>query len=115
MLIRNLWEMVVLSDQRLDYMYEFLSGVLLVGDDILDTMLKTGELSMFEEATRHANRMGARQRARAFRPTRMPVPHAARERKRELPAHARSEGREPPGPVLRGPRELDIVEEEDDS
>ncbi|KAL4786713.1 hypothetical protein BJX76DRAFT_346062 [Aspergillus varians] len=114
MLIRNLWEMVVLSDQRLDYMYEFLSGVLLVGDDILDTMFRAGELSMFEEAARHANRMGKRQRAREFRPTKVPVPRQNGARGRQLPAHARSEGRVrrgPAGPVFRGPSEMNSIVE----
>ncbi|KAL4928263.1 uncharacterized protein BDV17DRAFT_264591 [Aspergillus undulatus] len=118
MLIRNLWTMVALAEQRMDYTYEFLSGVLLIGDDILDTILKAGELSMFEEASRHARRMEERQRAReeeAFRPTKIPVPlkqYSSRS-KWEVPKHARSEKRSLPvsaksSPVGSG---MDILEE----
>ncbi|KAL4750410.1 hypothetical protein BDW72DRAFT_213396 [Aspergillus terricola var. indicus] len=46
MLIRNLWAMVTISDSRLDYTYEFLAGVLLVGDEVLDTMWSAGEMMM---------------------------------------------------------------------
>ncbi|CBF80925.1 predicted protein [Aspergillus nidulans FGSC A4] len=52
MLIRNLWAMVSISDSRLDYTYEFLAGVLLVGDKVLDTMWSAGEMMMYEEARR---------------------------------------------------------------
>lgn len=115
MLVRNLWGLAVSADERLAYMYEFLSQVLLVGDDILDSMLRVGELSMFEEATRHANRMGERQRASGFRPTKVPVPRQQAARGRELPVHAKSEGRirrGGPGPVFTAPREMNIAEEE---
>ncbi|KAL4743207.1 hypothetical protein BDV11DRAFT_202185 [Aspergillus similis] len=44
MLIRNLWAMVTISDSQLDYTYEFLAGVLLVGDEVLDTMWSAGEM-----------------------------------------------------------------------
>lgn len=115
MLVRNLWGLAVSADERLAYMYEFLSQVLLVGDDILDSMLRVGELSMFEEATRHANRMGERQRATWFQPTKVPVPRQQAARGRELPVHAKSEGRirrGTPGPVFTAPREMNIAEEE---
>lgn len=114
MLVRNLWNLSVSADERLAYMYEFLSQVLLVGDDVLDSMLRVGELSMFEEATRHANRMGERQRERGFRPAKVPVPRQQAARGRELPVHAKSEGRirrGHPGPVFTVPREMNIAEE----
>ncbi|KAL3477983.1 hypothetical protein BJX99DRAFT_116300 [Aspergillus californicus] len=53
-LIRNLWAMVILADNRLNYSYEFLSGVILIGDDVLDAMMQMGELAMQEEATARA-------------------------------------------------------------
>lgn len=67
MLIRNLWAMVTISDSRLDYTYEFLAGVLLVGDEVLDTMWSAGEMMMYEEARRRARRMQERERRRAAR------------------------------------------------
>ncbi|KAL4801463.1 hypothetical protein BDV18DRAFT_164980 [Aspergillus unguis] len=87
MLIRNLWAMVVLADERLDYTYEFLSGSLLVGDDVVDTMMMTGELAMSEEATERAKRVQNNRREKAMRddhfPMRMPVPPSQRQRERE--------------------------------
>ncbi|KAL4996173.1 hypothetical protein BDV10DRAFT_202519 [Aspergillus recurvatus] len=47
MLIRNLWVMVNISESRLDYAYEFLAGVLLVGDEVLDTMWSAGEMMIY--------------------------------------------------------------------
>ncbi|KAL4815923.1 hypothetical protein BDW67DRAFT_185363 [Aspergillus spinulosporus] len=67
MLIRNLWAMVTISDSRLDYTYEFLAGVLLVGDEVLDTMWSAGEMMMYEEARRRARRMQERERRRVGR------------------------------------------------
>ncbi|KAL4986646.1 hypothetical protein BDW68DRAFT_188664 [Aspergillus falconensis] len=67
MLIRNLWAIVNISESRLDYAYEFLAGVLLVGDEVLDTMWSAGEMMMYEEARRRAKRMHERER-RAARP-----------------------------------------------
>ncbi|KAL2825441.1 hypothetical protein BDW59DRAFT_161668 [Aspergillus cavernicola] len=59
LLIRNLCAMIHLSDQRLEYTYEYLSGILLVGDDMLDTLLQAGEISMREDAGKRAFAMGA--------------------------------------------------------
>ncbi|KAL4936065.1 hypothetical protein BDV06DRAFT_114511 [Aspergillus oleicola] len=93
MLIRNLWTMGALAEQRLDYMYEFLSGVLNTGDDVLDSMLRAGELSMIEEATRHARRMSERQKQNyqaEYRPTKTPVPQKQYSPARSVPRHTRS-------------------------
>ncbi|KAL4973203.1 hypothetical protein BDW66DRAFT_142760 [Aspergillus desertorum] len=73
MLIRNLWAMVTISESRLTYTYEFLGGVLLVGDEVLDTMWSAGEMMMYEEANRRARRMQERERKRAARPINTPV------------------------------------------
>ncbi|KAL5338796.1 hypothetical protein BJX70DRAFT_188071 [Aspergillus crustosus] len=66
MLIRNLWSMAVLADHRLNYTYEFLSGILLMGEDMLDTIYQAGEFSMFEDAIRAATGRGEGARARAL-------------------------------------------------
>ncbi|KAL4796164.1 hypothetical protein BDV19DRAFT_388590 [Aspergillus venezuelensis] len=99
MLIRNLWTMFALAEQRLDYMYEFLSGAVVIGEDVLNSMLKAGELSMVEEATRHARRMSERQRQNyqaEYRPTKVPVPQKQYSPTKSVPRHARSEGMSPP-------------------
>jgi hypothetical protein len=77
MLIRNLWAMVTISDSRLDYTYEFLAGVLLVGDEVLDTMWSAGEMMMYEEARRRARRMQERERRRAAPQLINPMPRGS--------------------------------------
>ncbi|KAL2845452.1 hypothetical protein BJY01DRAFT_247716 [Aspergillus pseudoustus] len=54
MLLRNTWGIIARQEQQINYMYEFLSDVLLVGHDVLDCMFETGEISMWEETTRRA-------------------------------------------------------------
>ncbi|KAL6234272.1 hypothetical protein BDW75DRAFT_231301 [Aspergillus navahoensis] len=102
MLIRNLWAMVNISESRLDYAYEFLAGVLLVGDEVLDTMWG------------RAKRMQERERRRAARPTNIPVSRKSGS-SREVPEHVRNERREkkPPVSEMKGlSKEMDILEEE---
>lgn len=115
MLIRNLWAMVVLADNRLEYTYEFLSGVLLMGDNVIDTMMESGELMMAEEAKKHAERTAERQRQKQKQkivredswPMDMPVPQS-QERRERSPEHASgSSGR-------RFDRMEDIIEEEEE-
>ncbi|KAI9374568.1 hypothetical protein BJX61DRAFT_285319 [Aspergillus egyptiacus] len=93
MLIRNLWSMIIQSDQRLNYTYEFLSGVLLVGDEVLDTIFQISEFAMCEDATRNSPRQGAsrgtRAGDRAMRP-RTPSPPPDQSLRRSSPKQALS-------------------------
>ncbi|KAJ0423854.1 hypothetical protein BJY00DRAFT_27521 [Aspergillus carlsbadensis] len=82
MLLRNTWSMIARQEQQINYMYEFLSDVLLVGHDVLDCMFETGEISMWEDTTRRAQQ--AAQQPRVRRDARgsirgsSPIPSSAR-------------------------------------
>ncbi|KAL3466572.1 hypothetical protein BJX64DRAFT_284511 [Aspergillus heterothallicus] len=67
MLLRNTWSMIAHQEQQINYMYEFLSDVLLVGHDMLDCMFETGEISMWEETTRLAQQARTRQGSDALK------------------------------------------------
>ncbi|KAL3483903.1 hypothetical protein BJX62DRAFT_244467 [Aspergillus germanicus] len=116
MLLRNTWAMIARQEQQINYMYEFLSDVLLVGHDVLDCMFETGEISMLEEATRRAQQ--ARARARSARGS-SPIPSSARPQQQfqdQGESQGRGRGQYPvsyPGqsPTL-GPRSRPAFEEE---
>ncbi|RDW69148.1 uncharacterized protein DSM5745_08908 [Aspergillus mulundensis] len=120
MMVRNLWSMVVLSQNQLEYTYEFLSSVMLIGDDVLDTMWTAGEMTMFEEANKRARRSLERERRRARHPILEPRPRYRRPRgpepEREMVAPEVApwtEGGQQRNPVSE-PREMDIIEEEEE-
>jgi hypothetical protein len=74
MLLRNTWSIIARQEQQINYMYEFLSDVLLVGHDVLDCMFETGEISMWEDATRRDARGSTRGSS--------PIPSSARAQQR---------------------------------
>ncbi|KAL2809551.1 hypothetical protein BJX63DRAFT_435113 [Aspergillus granulosus] len=78
MLLRNTWSIIARQEQQINYMYDFLSDVLLVGHDVLDCMFETGEISMWEETTRHAQQAQKARMRQGFeareRGSRGPIP-----------------------------------------
>ncbi|KAL4900024.1 hypothetical protein BDW74DRAFT_105053 [Aspergillus multicolor] len=120
MLVKNLWAMIVLSQNQLEYTYEFLSSVMLIGDDVLDTMWTAGEMAMFEEANRRSRRSLERERRRARHPILEPRPRYRRTRNPEperdmvAPEVAPWTEERQRGKSVSETREMDIIVEEEE-
>ncbi|KAL2863567.1 uncharacterized protein BJX67DRAFT_363284 [Aspergillus lucknowensis] len=87
MLLRNTWSIIAHQEEQINYMHEFLSSFLMVGEDVLDSMWETSEIGMREDATRRANATRARMSQSSREPPREPSPMPRQFHEQYLPQH----------------------------